>query len=305
VDDIVAKFSARPGASPAAGALKRLPLAAPTVTFWGVRGSIPVAGPGTAVYGGNTTCLEIEAPSAAGSRRIVIDAGSGVRALGRSRGWKDAGRVDLLLSHLHHDHVIGLPFFDPLFVPGLELHIWCGNLGGEDASAALGRMFAPPLFPLRLADSPATLVFHGFHAGEALDINGVAVRTALLNHPSGSTGYRFDGADGSLAVVTDIEHGEAAPCPVVTEFCRGVDTLVYDSMLEEADYGRCRGWGHSTLGAALALGEAAGVRRLVGFHHAPDHDDAVMAAREARLAAAWPGGLMAREGLRLVCAPGA
>jgi ribonuclease BN (tRNA processing enzyme) len=132
----------------------------------------------------------------------------------------------------------------------------------------------------------------------------MTVRTVLLNHPSGATGYRFDGRDGSLAIVTDIEHGDTAPCPHVTALCRNVDTLIYDSMLDEADYMRCRGWGHSTATAAVELGRAANARRLVGCHHAPEHTDSIMAGREARLAASWPGALMAREGMRLTCAPG-
>jgi phosphoribosyl 1,2-cyclic phosphodiesterase len=192
-----------------------------------------------------------------------------------------------------------------MFRAGMEIHVWCGNLGGETAEAALDRMFSPPLFPMRLEQLPAQLVFHGFRAGETLDIGGVGIRTVLLNHPSGATGYRFDGSGGSLAVITDIEHGDAAPCPQVAALCRDVDTLIYDSMLEDGDYGRCRGWGHSTATAAIALGNSANARRLVGCHHAPEHTDAMMAERETRLQAAWPGALMAREGMRLVCAPGA
>jgi phosphoribosyl 1,2-cyclic phosphodiesterase len=164
-------------------------------------------------------------------------------------------------------------------------------------------MFAPPLFPLTLAQFSARTVCHGFKAGETLDVAGVPVRTALLKHPSGATAYRFDGAQGSLAVITDIEHDETTPCPRVTALCRDVDTLVYDMMVDEADYGRCRGWGHSTLTAGALLAQTAGARRLVGCHHAPEHDDKAMAARERRLKGVWPNGLMAREGLRLVCAP--
>ncbi len=284
---------------------------APQITFWGVRGSLPAPGPDTAVYGGNTTCLEVEAgrrgPTAGGDsrRRFIIDAGSGIRVLGASRDWAAVRRIDLLLTHLHHDHIIGLPFFRPVYCPDMALHIWCGNLDGRSAEADLARIFAPPLFPLSLDKMPAELAFHGFRAGETLDFDGVPVRTALLNHPSGATGYRFDGTDGSLAVVTDIEHTGDAPDPAVVALCAGADTMVYDSMLDESDYGRCKGWGHSTASAAVALGKAAGVRRIVGCHHAPEHTDAIMAERERKLCAAWPDALMAREGLTLTCRPGA
>jgi phosphoribosyl 1,2-cyclic phosphodiesterase len=276
---------------------------APVITFWGVRGSLPVPGPATVVYGGNTTCLEIEMPSPDGPRRLIVDAGSGLLPLGRSRDWTGVKRLDLLLTHLHHDHVIGLPFFNAMFETTMAIHIWCGNLGGESAGAALRRMFSPPLFPVTLEKFPAKLEFHGFSAGATLDIDGISIRTAPLEHPSGATGYRFDGEDGSLAVVTDIEHRSSGPDPAVVALCLGVDTLVYDSMVAEGDYSRCQGWGHSTTAAAIALAKKAGVRQLVGFHHAPEHDDTIMADRERHLRAAWPNGLMARENMRLICGP--
>ncbi len=278
-------------------------ISAPVITFWGVRGSLPVPGPATAVFGGNTTCLEVETPSHDGPRRFIIDAGSGMQPLGLSRDWSGIKRLDLLLTHLHHDHVIGLPFFNAMSARDIVIHVWCGNLGGETAEAALSNMFSPPLFPVPLAEFPAKFHFHGFRAGATLDIEGVSIRTAPLEHPSGATGYRFDGEAGSLAIITDIEHRVGAPDPAVIALCKGVDTLVYDSMFEEQDYDRCRGWGHSTAKAGIALAKAAAVRQFVGFHHAPEHDDTIMADRERRLRAAWPVSLMAREGMRLVCRP--
>jgi phosphoribosyl 1,2-cyclic phosphodiesterase len=276
---------------------------APVVTFWGVRGSLPVPGPATAVYGGNTTCLEVMTPSRDGPRRFIIDAGSGMQALGRSRDWSGVKRLDLLLTHLHHDHVIGLPFFNAVSARDIVIHVWCGNLGGATAEGALSSMFSPPLFPVSLAGFPLKFRFHGFRAGATLDIDGVTIGTAPLEHPSGATGYRFDGGSGSLAIITDIEHRADAPDPAVVALCKDADTLVYDSMFEEKDYDRCRGWGHSTAKAGMTLAKAAGVRQFVGIHHAPEHDDTIMADRERRLRAAWPEALMAREGMRLICTP--
>jgi len=276
---------------------------APSVTFWGVRGSLPVPGAGTTIYGGNTACLEISMPGAAPDSILIVDAGSGLAALGQQRDWRAIRRVDLLLTHLHHDHVMGLPFFKAMHAPSVKIEIWCGNLGGETAESALECMFAPPLFPIPLRRFPAQVGFRGFRAGETVTIGGAAIRTAPLQHPSGCTAYRFDAPGGSLAVITDIEHGAQAPDPGVVSLCQGVDTLIYDAMIEEADYARCQGWGHSTIQAGVALAAAAGARRLVGTHHAPEHDDAAMAEREARLKALWPQGVMAREGMRLACAP--
>jgi phosphoribosyl 1,2-cyclic phosphodiesterase len=269
----------------------------PAIRFWGVRGSVAVPGPSTVIYGGNTSCIEVRL----GGARIVIDAGTGIVPLGREDDWHGDGPVHILMTHLHHDHVVGLPFFKPVYQPGREIHIWCGNLGGRSAEQSLLRMFAPPLFPVALDAVPARLVFHGFKAGADLDIAGQTIRTVALDHPDGATGYRFDGRGGSAAIITDIEHRGSEPDPAVVRLCRDVDTLVYDMMMDETEYGSCKGWGHSTASAAVALADAARARRLVGFHHAPGHDDVRMADREARLQAARPGSLMARDGMRLVC----
>jgi phosphoribosyl 1,2-cyclic phosphodiesterase len=278
-----------------------MPATAPRLRFWGVRGSVAVPGPGTVIYGGNTPCIEVVMPEAAARTTLIVDAGTGIVPLGASRDWQAGQRVDLLLTHLHHDHIIGLPFFKALFASGLELHVWTGNLGDRCASAELARMFAPPLFPLTLDAFPATVTFHGFHAGETLDVAGITVPTIALNHPSGSTGYRFATPAGSAAIITDIEHAEAGICPNVTAFCRNADTVVYDMMLEACEYGRCKGWGHSTAEAAVALMRQSGARRLVGFHHSPWHDDGVMQRRDDELRHLWPDSLMAREGMTVTC----
>lgn len=273
------------------------PMAAPELRFWGVRGSVAVPGPDTVLYGGNTSCIEV----INGARRYIVDAGTGIVPLGRKGGWAGSEPIHILMTHLHHDHAIGLAFFAPIYQKGREIHLWCGNLGGQSAEEALNRLFAPPLFPFTLAGAPATFIFHGFAAGEMLVIGEDRIATAPLQHPSGATGYRFDSAGGSAAIITDIEHGADGPDPAVVALCAGVDTLVYDMMLEEAEYGSCQGWGHSTARAAIALADAAGARQLVGFHHAPGHGDAVMQRREAELQEARAASLMAREGMRLVC----
>jgi phosphoribosyl 1,2-cyclic phosphodiesterase len=268
----------------------------PRLTFWGVRGSHPVPGERSVRYGGNTACIEVRSGG-----RFIIDAGTGIIDLGRVYGGPADEPIHILLTHLHHDHVQGLPFFKPIYERGREVHLWCGNLGGESAEAALTRMFSAPLFPMQLQSLPARVVFHGFHAGETIVAGGEAVRTAPLKHPSGATGYRFDHAGGSAAVITDIEHEADQPDPAVVALCEGVETLVYDTMIEECDFGSCKGWGHSTITAGLRLADAVGARRFVGFHHSPLHDDAMLDARAGRLERLRPGSLLAREGQSLVC----
>jgi phosphoribosyl 1,2-cyclic phosphodiesterase len=274
---------------------------APRLSFWGVRGSLPTPGADSARYGGHTSCIEVTA----GGQRFIVDAGSGLMPLGKAIA-AEAGTepLHILLTHLHHDHVLGLPFFKPMYQTGREVHLWCGNLDGECAAAALSRMFSPPLFPVSFAQMPADIRFHGFRAGETLSINGLSLRTAPLNHPSGATGYRFDAGGGSAAIITDIEHAHDTiePDDAVLGLCRGADTIVYDMMMEESDFPSCKGWGHSTAAAGVRLAERAGARQLVGFHHSPLQDDVMMDDRARRLQSLFAGSLMAREGVSLTAA---
>ena len=271
-----------------------------SVRFWGTRGSIPVPGPDTVIYGGHTCCVEIRL----GSRLFMIDAGSGFEAAGRVLGTHAAERIDLLLSHLHHDHVSGLPFFAPVLSGRCSLNIHCGNLGGQTARAALDQMFSPPLFPVCLDDLPAVICHVGFEAGETLDFeDGIRIATCLLRHPGGATGYRFDHRGRRVCYVSDIEHLDSGPDAHVVRFCENADLVIYDAMFLEADFARFRGWGHSTWEAGVALCRAAGARSMAAFHHHKRHDDAALAAIEADLAEALPGSFVARDGQTVTLEP--
>ncbi len=266
-----------------------------SVRFWGTRGSLPMPGPTTLVYGGNTCCVEVRL----GSRLFIVDAGSGFEAAGRALTPLSAGAgpIDLLLSHLHHDHVSGLPFFSPILKERGALRTFCGNLGGESAKAALDTMFSPPLFPVTLDVLPGTIEHVGFVAGDPLTFeDGITVATCPLPHPGGATGYRFDHGGRRVCYVSDMEHADAGPDPVVVDFCRDADLVIYDTMFTEAELPRCRGWGHSTWNAGVKLCRAAGARALAAFHHHKAHDDAVLRGIEAQLAEVLPGSFVSREG---------
>ena len=264
-----------------------------SVRFWGTRGSIPVPGPDTVVYGGNTCCVEIRL----GTRLFMVDAGSGFEAAGRVLGAHTSDRVDLLLSHLHHDHVAGLPFFAPVLSGRCSLNVHCGNLGGKTARAALDQMFSPPLFPVGLDDLPTQMCHVGFEAGETLAFeDGVRIATCPLRHPGGATGYRFDYRGRRVCYVSDIEHDDSGPDRQVVEFCTGADLVIYDAMFLESEFLRFKGWGHSTWQAGVLLCRAAGAHAMAAFHHHKRHDDAALAAIEADLAEALPGSFVAREG---------
>jgi phosphoribosyl 1,2-cyclic phosphodiesterase len=268
-----------------------------SVRFWGVRGSFTVADPRVKRYGGNTACVEIRL----GNRMFVIDAGSGIIGLGQVLAQEAHARVDLLLSHLHHDHIAGLAFFEPLFRDGTTVRIHCGNLGGASAQAALDRMFDEPLFPLRLSGLPGAIEHAGFVAGETLTFGGdCAVRTCLLTHPGGATGYRFDHGGRSVCYVSDVEHPEAGVDPALVAFVAGSDLVIYDTTYTEDEYPGHVGWGHSTWQAGVQLCHAAGAKALASFHHHPFRDDAALDAIEAELSEALPGSFVAREVQTLV-----
>ena len=271
-----------------------------SVRFWGTRGSIPVPGPDTVIFGGHTCCVEIKL----GDRLFMVDAGSGFEAAGRVLAGQVTERVDLLLSHLHHDHVAGLPFFAPVLSGRCSLNIHCGNLGGQTARAALHRMFSPPLFPVALDDLPAQICHVGFEAGEVLRFeDGTQIATCPLRHPGGATGYRFDYRGRRVCYVSDIEHEDDGPDHDVVQFCEGADLVIYDAMFLEDEYELHRGWGHSTWQAGVALCRAAGARSMAAFHHHKRHDDAMLASIDADLAAALPGSFVARDGQSLVLHP--
>jgi phosphoribosyl 1,2-cyclic phosphodiesterase len=263
------------------------------VRFFGVRGSIPVPGAATLIYGGNTACVEIRV----NGRLFIVDAGSGLAALGNALIDGPEHSFDILLSHLHQDHIIGLPFFAPLYEPSKNIKIYAGNLGGQTPEAALRTMFSPPLFPIELDHKAKHLDFIGFHAGETLRFeDGSSVRTTPLRHPGGATGYRFDAGGHAVAYVSDFEHAGPAPEQDMIDFVRGCDLVIYDTTFTVEDYPACKGWGHSTVEAGLALCAAAGAKRLAAFHHNPDYDDAKLAHIEAVLEKASPGSFCAREG---------
>ena len=264
-----------------------------SLCFWGVRGSTPVSGPDYLEFGGSTPCLEVRC----GRRLFVIDAGTGLGALGRERSDTLPKEVDLLFSHLHLDHTAGLPFFKPaVFDASRTIRTYCGNLDGTSAEETLGRLFSPPLFPVTLDILPCGFEHHGFRAGDTLSFpDGSRVDTILLNHPQGSTGYRFEHAGKRLCVISDIEHGDPWPDPALLSFVEGADLLVYDGMFTQDEYPRCCGWGHSTWQKGVELAQAAGVGALAIIHLHPMHGDATLRAMEGAMQAIMPTAFIARE----------
>jgi phosphoribosyl 1,2-cyclic phosphodiesterase len=265
-----------------------------SVRFWGVRGSIPTPGPATIKYGGNTSCVEMRC----GGHLLIFDAGSGLRELGLELAKGGSVDADLFLSHTHHDHLVGLPFFGPAFEPRNKLRVWAGHLQPERTIESVLRDFmADPLFPVPLEIFGAQVTFRDFRAGETLSpCPGVTVRTAALNHPNRATGYRVEYAGKSACYITDTEHEPGKPDATVLKLIADADILIYDATYTDEEFPRYKGWGHSTWQEAVRLAKAARVKSLALFHHDPCHDDPMLDGVAAKAAHDFPGAIVAREG---------
>lgn len=265
------------------------------VRFWGVRGSIACPGPETLRYGGNTACVEVRC----GGRLVIVDGGTGIRELGRSLADGPPVRTDILLSHFHLDHVVGLPFFAPCFDPEADLTLRAGRLRPrEGVGEILGRMISPPLFPLEMDAAPAAIRFVDFPVGGGFDLEGdIRVRTAPLDHPGGAVGYRIEYGGRAFCYVSDTGHVPGRPNTDILGLIEGADLVVYDAAFTEEEFAQRSGWGHSTWNEGISLCRAAGARRLALFHHEPRRGDDALDRIAAEAAAQFEGAFVAREGL--------
>jgi phosphoribosyl 1,2-cyclic phosphodiesterase len=245
------------------------------VTLWGTRGSLASPGPETVGYGGNTACVELL--SAAGAN-LILDAGTGIRRLGASLAGSGS-RIDILLSHLHVDHIQGLGFFAPLFEPDREIHIWGPPSTVMGLRGRLTRYLSPPLFPVPLRELACELSLHDVSL-EGIEIQGLRVSASLICHPGPSVGYRIEEDGVVLAYIPDHEPALGSqtfpPAPDWLsgyEVAAGADILIHDVQYTDEEYPSKVGWGHSSVTQALQFAALCQVKRLVSFHHDPDHSD--------------------------------
>lgn len=244
------------------------------VRLWGTRGSVASAGPETLRWGGNTACVEVRTPGSV----LVLDAGTGIRRLGTSLA-SYAGRIDVLLSHLHMDHLQGLGFFEPCFRPDIELHIWGPPSLTMDLRGRLARYLSPPLFPVRLRELGSRVSLHDVPA-EPFEVGDLTIQGEAVIHPGPTVGYRITGPGGVIAYLPDHEPALGAPSfPISPRWTSGhdlaadADILIHDVQYTNEEYPSHLGWGHSSLDDAWAFAVQAGVRQLVTFHHDPSHAD--------------------------------
>ncbi len=276
------------------------------VTFYGVRGTSPVTGSEFAGYGGETTSVLVEGE---GGELIAVDAGTGLRALGRDLEKKpsDGSRPLLLMTHYHLDHLMGLPAFAPLYREGARLTIAAPLRKGREPKTVITRIFSAPLWPLQIENIPARVEFRtlaGSSAGGPLTRGGLKIRWTPLHHPGGSTAYRFDepATGASFVFATDVEWRESSPAEreAFIKLCLEPvpgDLLAFDGQYGEEEYPRFRGWGHSTRLDAVEAARAAGAKRLLVTHHDPSSDDRTLAAVEEELARNFRSARLAREGM--------
>ncbi len=261
------------------------------VTLWGTRGSIATPGVETSRYGGNTSCVEVRGTE---GTVLILDAGTGIRRLGASLP-SSVRRIDILLSHLHMDHLQGLGFFGPLFNPTLDVHIWGPASPRLSLRERLMRYLSPPLFPVRLRDLPCQLTLHEVPCGD-FTIGEFRISSALICHPGPTVGYRIATARAVLSYLTDHEPALGVPqFPHSGDWTSGyalavgADTLIHDTQYSSEEYVQCTGWGHSSFAQALAFANLAEAKHLLTFHHDPAHtDDMLDRMLDAALAAARP-----------------
>lgn len=275
------------------------------VKFYGTRGSIPVSGPEYQEFGGNTTCLRMMAPET--GRIGIIDAGTGIRLLGKEM--TDAGyqQKDLFITftHFHWDHIQGFPFFAPAYDKDQKLEILAMGKGRglTNLRDIFHNQMQDQYFPVSLDNMGAQFHFlyldvdsKRFTPPDGIDVEVTAVRH---NHPGGAFSYRFERGGSSFVFCTDIEHGDAID-PRIIELCRGADLLVHEAQYTTEELQTKRGWGHSTFEQAMSVAEQAGVGQLVMTHHDPDHDDAFLRDIEKRCQQRLPNCVLAREGMEIV-----
>jgi phosphoribosyl 1,2-cyclic phosphodiesterase len=243
------------------------------VTFWGCRGSIASAGPETLRYGGNTACVQVSADD---GTTIFLDAGTGLRR--PAALLVGQRRLDILLSHLHMDHIQGLGFFRPFFDAAAEVHVWGPPSTTATLRTRLTHYLSPPLFPVRINDLPSRTEFHD--APRAWEIGPLRIESASILHPGPTVGYRIAGDGSTMAYLSDHEPilGGSTDPRWTSGFAlaAGVDLLVHDAQYTEDEYASRVGWGHSSVAHTASFAMRAGAKRVALFHHDPDHDDATL-----------------------------
>jgi phosphoribosyl 1,2-cyclic phosphodiesterase len=264
--------------------LERLVADTLTMTFWGVRGTLPVSRKDSIRYGGNTSCVSVAFPD---GRLFVFDAGTGIKALSDALVAAKRPRIEgeILISHPHWDHINALPFFVPFYVQGHRFEICGPSHGNVTMRDLISAQMDGVYFPITVREFAASVTYRDLSEGD-FEIGGIPVKTMLLTHPGNCLGYRLTCGKRSICYVTDNEmYVPGSECyseeyaERLAEFARDADVLITDCTYTDEEYPRKAGWGHSSVSQVADLSARARVRNLYLFHHDPDHTDAVIDAK--------------------------
>lgn len=242
-----------------------------SVGFWGVRGSCPCPAPENLRYGGNTASVVIDCDD---EPPVMLDLGTGIRSFGRTQPVDGTFAATALLTHLHWDHVQGLPFFPPVDREGASLDIYAPSQGDERLGDAFGRLMTPPFFPITYGDLRGDIRWHGV-VDEDFAIPGGKVKARPVPHCGATAGYRIEMGGRSIAYISDHQAPEGLDRvdDAVLELCDGVDLLIHDAQYTPEEFQARLTWGHCTVDYSVLVAREAGARHLVLFHHDPGHDD--------------------------------
>ncbi len=266
-------------------------------TVRGVRGTLPVSVPGGSVYGGNTSCILLRH----GSRVAILDAGSGIVGLGRDLIAQGVAAVDIVLSHAHYDHVIGLPFFLPLYRSDIRVSLWyAGSEDAPDGRSLLAELIRAPFLPMGPSDLRCDLQFAALPASGTVDLGGgTQLTTCPVNHPGGAVGMRIGRGAGDLVYVPDFEHDDGPMDAQLVGWMQDAAIALLDCTFLPEDYAPYAGYGHSHWQKCASLAKRAGVGRMGMFHHNFTRTDDAIAAAEAAARQIDPAIFAAREGMVL------
>lgn len=247
------------------------------IKFWGTRGSIPVPGHSTLIYGGNTSCIEIKGIE---NRTIIFDAGSGIRELGNEiiKNSPIPHKIDIFISHSHWDHIHGLPFFAPFYRKGFDIELHFFAMNSMNISDILDEQMKEIFFPVTKDVFSANLHFTNIKPGESIKIGNFSIDSILVYHTVNTLSFKITEDDKTFVYMTDneiknLENDIEKENLNLINFCHNVDFLVHDSMYSKEDYKIRHGWGHSDIESLAYFSDFAKVKNLILFHHNPDYDD--------------------------------
>jgi phosphoribosyl 1,2-cyclic phosphodiesterase len=249
-----------------------------SVYFWGTRGSTPVNSPDHRIFGGNTSCVEVRH----GAGRVICDGGSGLVGLSDSLLEEGAQEIDIFFSHVHADHICGLPFFKPLFVPGYHVRLHSFDATPDALEKAITGYISQPLFPIDRSSFQAEVTFHSHDAKRMVNCAGFQISALPIPHPGGAHALKVSAANRHFVYATDTEHQPGAPNTDLIAFMQHADLAVYDCTYDDDEFEGRIGWGHSTWQEGVRLAQAAKLRRFGIFHHEPGRTDEQLAAIEAQ-----------------------